>query len=84
VIFYLRSNGQLFDIKPKNMKVLGGILSWSLGRAVSEWYDYGSKEGGRYGSQDRQHDMPQAAQEAAGRQAIAFDTIKKESFDEDS
>jgi hypothetical protein len=38
----------------------------------------------KYGSQDRQHDMPQAAQETAGHQAITLDTLKNESFNEDS
>jgi hypothetical protein len=44
----------------------------------------GSKKEEKYGSQDRQHDMPQAAQETAGRQAITLNTIENESFDEDS
>jgi hypothetical protein len=34
----------------------------------------------KYGSQDRQHDMPQAAQETAGHQAITLDTVKKRVF----
>jgi hypothetical protein len=41
VVFYLRSNDELYDIKAENMKIFGGMLSWSLGRAVTEWYDYG-------------------------------------------
>jgi len=35
-----------------------------------------SKEGRKYGSQDRLHDMPQTAEETAGNQAITLDMAK--------
>ena len=39
----------------------------------------GSKEGRKYGSQDRLHDMPQTAEETAGHQAIKW-IVKKRVF----
>ena len=42
----------------------------------------GSREGRKYGSQDRLHDMSQATQETPGNQAITLAMV--ESFDEDS
>src|SRR5215468_5611605 len=38
-----------------------------------------SKEGRKYGSQDRLHDMPQTAEETAGHQAIKW-IVKKRVF----
>ena len=36
-----------------------------------------SKKGGKYGCQDRLHDMPQEAQETAGRKAINLQYVKR-------
>src|SRR5262245_58396606 len=59
-----------------------GMPGRALVVRLSSGINTDSKEGRKYGSQDRLHDMPQTAQETAANQAITLAMV--ESFDEDS